>query len=52
MPMPAPPMHVRLTHDLGETDVLEGRMEMSPDGRSWSRLFDAGYRRVADGDGA
>ena len=41
-----PPMHVRLMWDLTEPGVLASSMEMSDDGVTWNRLFDAEYRRV------
>jgi hypothetical protein len=39
-------MHVRLTWDFTEPGVLASSMEMSDDGVSWNKLFDAEYRRV------
>ncbi|MHC4092753.1 MAG: DUF1579 family protein [Planctomycetota bacterium] len=41
-----PPMHVRLTWDFTEPGVLASSMEMSDDGVTWNKLFDAEYRRV------
>jgi len=40
-----PPMHVRLTWDLSEPGQMASNMEMSNDGETWNRLFDAVYRR-------
>jgi hypothetical protein len=36
-----PGMHVRLTYDLSEANCLKTSMEMSPDGNTWNRFFDA-----------
>ena len=41
-----PPMHVRLTWDLTEPGCLASQMEMSDDGVTWNKLFDAEYRRT------
>lgn len=40
-----PGMHVRLSYDLREADVLSTGMEMSPDGKDWNRFFDARLMR-------
>jgi hypothetical protein len=40
-----PGMHVRLTYDVGESDVLSTSMEMSQDGNAWNRFFDARLKR-------
>ena len=40
-----PGMHVRLTYDLHEAACLTTSMEMSQDGKTWNRLFDARLRR-------
>ncbi len=40
-----PGMHVRLTYDLSEPDVLATSMEMSEDGVAWNRFFDARLTR-------
>ncbi len=41
----APPMHVRLIWDLTESGQMASSMEMSDDGVTWNKLFDAAYRR-------
>ena len=41
-----PPMHVRLTWDLTQSGKLASKMEMSDDGVSWNKLFDAECRRT------
>ncbi len=41
-----PGMHVRLTYDLSEPGYLCTSMEMSPDGNTWNRFFDARLRRL------
>ena len=38
-------MHVRLTYDLHEAAYLTTSMEMSQDGKTWNRLFDARLSR-------
>jgi hypothetical protein len=38
-------MHVRLTYDLSEPDRLTTSMEMSQDGNTWNRFFDAQLKR-------
>jgi hypothetical protein len=38
-------MQVRLTYDLREVAWLTTSMEMSQDGKTWNRLFDAQMRR-------
>ena len=40
-----PGMHVRLTYDVSEPDVLKTGMEMSQDGNTWNRFFDARLAR-------
>jgi len=40
-----PGMHARLTHDLSDPGHQTTSMEMSPDGTTWSTLFDGRYRR-------
>lgn len=40
-----PGMHVRLTYDPSEPDVLSTSMEMSQDGNDWNRFFDAQLTR-------
>ena len=40
-----PGMHVRLTYDVGEAACLKTSMEMSQDGKTWNRLFDARLKR-------
>ncbi|MDH3252667.1 MAG: DUF1579 domain-containing protein [Ignavibacteria bacterium] len=42
-----PPMHVRLTWDLTKAGSISSKMEMSEDGVTWKKLFDAEYRRTA-----
>lgn len=37
--------HARLIHDYSKPGVLTSSMEMSPDGKTWSKLFDGTYRR-------
>jgi hypothetical protein len=37
--------HNRLTYDLREKGTLRSKMEMSPDGKKWSALFDAVYHK-------
>ena len=41
-----PPMHARLTWDLTRSGCMASKMEMSEDGVTWNKLFDAEYRRV------
>ena len=40
-----PGMHARLTYDLTEPDLMISSMDMSEDGETWNRLFDARYKR-------
>ena len=40
-----PEMHVRLTYDLSEPDILSTGMEMSQDGKDWNRFFDSRLKR-------
>ncbi|HEX4665461.1 MAG TPA: DUF1579 family protein [Chthoniobacterales bacterium] len=40
-----PGMHVRLTYDMSEPDVMSTSMEMSQDGSAWNRFFDARLKR-------
>ncbi len=40
-----PGMHVRLTYDLSEPGYLCTSMEMSQDGNTWNRFFDARLKR-------
>lgn len=40
------PMHARLTWDLTASDAMVSSMEMSQDGTTWNRLFDAIYRKT------
>jgi hypothetical protein len=42
----APPFHVRLTWDMTQSGLMASKMEMSEDGTTWKKLFDAEYRRV------
>lgn len=39
------PMQARMTYDFSQAAKLKSKMEMSPDGKSWSTLFDAEYER-------
>ena len=41
-----PGMHVRLTYDVSEPDYLKTSMEMSQDGNTWNRFFDARLART------
>jgi hypothetical protein len=41
-----PPMHVSLTWDLTTPGRIASKMEMSDDGVTWTKLFDAEYRRT------
>jgi len=43
-----PGMHVRLTYDVGEPGYLCTSMEMSQDGNTWNRFFDARLRRMPE----
>jgi hypothetical protein len=36
----------RLTYDFGKPGVLTTRMEMSQDGKTWSKMFDGTYNRA------
>lgn len=36
--------HARLSYDFGTPGQLNSAMDMSPDGKQWSRLFDGVYR--------
>ncbi|MGE3171637.1 MAG: DUF1579 family protein [Planctomycetota bacterium] len=38
--------HMRLTYDHSKPGQLGSAMDMSPDGKAWSRMFDGVYRRV------
>jgi len=40
-------MHLRLTWDLSKTDYILSKMEMSEDGTTWKKLYDADYKRTA-----
>jgi hypothetical protein len=41
-----PGMHARMSYDLDPPGEMRMRMEMSPDGATWSTLFDGVYRRA------
>lgn len=41
-----PGMHARLTYDLSTPGVMGSSMDMSQDGKTWNRLFDATYRKL------
>jgi len=41
-----PQGHARLTYDCSKAGVLGARMEMSTDGKTWSKFLDAQYRRA------
>jgi hypothetical protein len=41
----APPFHVRLTWDMSNPDLMAAKMEMSKDGTTWKKMFEAEYRR-------
>jgi hypothetical protein len=38
-------MHARMTYDFSQGKRMKTRMEMSPDGKTWSILFDATYEK-------
>ena len=42
----SPMGHARLTYDVSKAGVMNGSMEMSPDGKTWSKLFDGRYARA------
>ena len=42
-----PGMHVRLTYNVSEPDCLTTSMEMSQDGQTWNRFFDARLSRIS-----
>lgn len=39
-------MHARLTYDLSDPRWMGSKMEMSKDGVTWNRLFDARYKKT------
>jgi len=39
-------MHARLTYDMSTPGEMKSSMDMSQDGKTWSRLFDAVYRKA------
>ena len=42
-----PGMHVRLTYNVSEPDCLTTSMEMSQDGQTWNRFFDARLSQIS-----
>jgi Protein of unknown function (DUF1579) len=43
-----PGMHARITYDLSQSGQLLNSMELSQDGRTWTRFFDGRLKRVAE----
>jgi hypothetical protein len=41
-----PGPHARMTYDFSAPGIMEGMMELSPDGVEWKVLFEAVYRRT------
>lgn len=41
-----PGMHARITYDLSTPGIIQGKMEMSPDGDAWMVVFEAVYNRA------